>query len=126
MLTKNAKRKADETDAANPRAENRFGHIIEITPKDGDHAAGTFTWEILVKCGDPRIADVGATFNPNTSENGWFGTPDNCVIDAEGRLWVATDGNSPVSTGRNDGIWALETEARQSYGTGLLPSAARC
>ncbi len=64
VLTNNSKRKADQVDAANPRAENKFGHIIEITPAGGDHAAPTFTWEILLKCGDPSIADVGAAFNP--------------------------------------------------------------
>jgi len=110
MLTNNTKRKADQVDAANPRAENRFGHIIEIEAADGDHTAPTFTWNILLQCGAPGIAEVGATFNPATSENGWFGMPDNCAIDAEGRLWVATDGNSPKATGRADGIWAVETE----------------
>ena len=110
MLTNNNKRKADQRDAANPRADNRFGHIIEITPQNGDHAADAFTWDILVKCGDPSVAAVGATFNPATSQNGWFGCPDNCAIDADGRLWVATDGNSAGHTGRNDGIWAMETE----------------
>jgi uncharacterized protein len=110
VLTNNAKRKADQIDAANPRAENKFGHIIEITPTGGDHAAQTFTWEILLKCGDPSIADVGAAFNPATSANGWFGMPDNVALDSMGRLWVATDGNTPSRTGRADGIWAVETE----------------
>jgi secreted PhoX family phosphatase len=36
--------------------------------------------------------------------------PDNCAIDAEGRLWVSTDGNSPGATGRTDGLWAVGTE----------------
>ena len=110
MLTNNTKRTKDQTDDANPRPENKFGHIVEIKPDDGDHAALTFSWEILVKCGDPSVAAVGATFNPLTSANGWFGMPDNCAVDALGRLWVATDGNSNHRTGRNDGIWAIETE----------------
>ena len=110
MLTNNTKRGGDQLDAANPRANNAFGHIIEMTPDDGDHAAKTFKWDILVKCGDPAIAAVGATFNPATSKDGWFGMPDNCAIDALGRLWVATDGNSPRATGRADGVWAMETE----------------
>ena len=43
MLTNNTRRKAEQVDAANPRAENAFGHIIEIA-EDGrrlrrDHAA---------------------------------------------------------------------------------------
>jgi hypothetical protein len=110
MLTNNVARKADQADAANPRPENRFGHIIEITPDGLDHASPAFKWEILVKCGDPSIAAVGATFNPATSKNGWFGMPDNCAFDALGRLWIATDGNYPQRTGRTDGVWAMETE----------------
>jgi secreted PhoX family phosphatase len=110
MLTNNSRRKADQVDAANPRAENRFGHIIEMMPDGGDHASTKFKWEILVKCGDPSIAAVGATFNPATTKDGWFGMPDNCAVDAMGRLWIATDGNSPSKTGRADGVWAMETE----------------
>jgi hypothetical protein len=110
MLTNNTRRKADQVNAANPRAENRFGHIVEMVPEGGDHAAQKFTWEILVKCGDPSVAAVGATFSSTTTKDGWFGMPDNCAVDSQGRLWVSTDGNSPSKTGRADGVWAVETE----------------
>jgi secreted PhoX family phosphatase len=110
MLTNNSRRKADQVDAANPRAENRFGHIIEMSPDGRDHSSATFRWEVLLRCGDPAIAEVGASFNPATTRDGWFGMPDNCAIDAEGRLWIATDGNTLRRTGRADGIFALETE----------------
>jgi secreted PhoX family phosphatase len=109
-LTNNTNRTAGQVDAANPRANNRFGHIIEMTPDYGDHAATTFTWEILVKCGNHLDPAVGASFNAATTEDGWFGMPDNVAIDVKGRLWVATDGQSPSSTGRADGLWAIETE----------------
>ena len=95
--------------AANPRADNAFGHIIEIAEDGGDFAATKGTWEILLKCGDPQVAEVGASFSTATTANGWFGTPDNCSVDSEGRLWVATDGNTPSGTGRTDGIWAVDT-----------------
>lgn len=116
MLTKNKKRAkegAAKTNAANPRPQNAFGHIIEMTPDDGDHASKRFTWEILVRCGDPEKSDVGATFNPMTSKHGWFANPDNCVVDKFGRLWIATDGNSKRTTGRADGLWALDTEGER-------------
>ncbi len=107
MLTNNTRRTADQVDAANPRAANAFGHIIEIVEPNGDYTATRSKWEILVRCGDPSDASVGATWNPATSENGWFGSPDNCAIDPDGRLWVSTDGNQ--RTGAADGLWAMET-----------------
>lgn len=107
MLTNNNRRTEDEIDAANPRANNRFGHIIEISEPEGDFTATQSRWEILVRCGDPSIAEVGATWNPLTSDQGWYGSPDNCAVDPSGRLWVATDGNP--STGAADGLWAMET-----------------
>ena len=114
MLTNNTRRKEEQVDAANPRAENAFGHIIEIIEEGGDFAATTGTWEVLLQCGDPSIAEVGATFSTATTANGWFGMPDNCAVDSDGRLWVSTDGNSPSATGRTDGLWAVDTagEAR--------------
>ena len=36
--------------------------------------------------------------------------PGNCAIDSEGRLWIATDGNSKKATGRTDWLFAMETE----------------
>jgi secreted PhoX family phosphatase len=110
MLTNNTRRKADQVDAANPRAENAFGHIIEITEDGGDFTATKGKWEVLLKCGDPSVAEVGASFSTSTTANGWFGMPDNCAIDSAGRLWVSTDGNSPKATGRTDGLWAVDTE----------------
>ncbi|MFB2551082.1 PhoX family protein [Ensifer soli] len=119
MLTNNTRRKADQTDAANPRADNAFGHIIEISEPDGDFAATSATWDVLLKCGDPSLAEVGASFSTATTRNGWFGMPDNCAIDAEGRLWVSTDGNNEKDTGRTDGIWAIDTQGA-ARGTSTL------
>ncbi|MGC4026040.1 MAG: PhoX family phosphatase [Mesorhizobium sp.] len=112
MLSNNSKRGADQVDAANPRAKNAFGHIIEIAEDGGDFTATQGRWEVLLKCGDPSVAEVGATFSTATTANGWFGMPDNCAIDSMGRLWVATDGNSPAATGRTDGLWAVDTEGK--------------
>jgi secreted PhoX family phosphatase len=109
-LTNNKDRPQGQEETANPRPENVFGHIIEMTPPDGDHAAGSFAWDVLVRCGDPSVAEVGALWNPETSSSGWFACPDNAAVDAEGRLWVATDQGEPWPTGRADGFYALETE----------------
>lgn len=111
MLTNNTRRKAGDENAANPRAENAFGHIIEMTAPDKDHAADRFTWDLLIKCGDPSIAEVGAMWSPSTSADGWFASPDNCAFDTEGRLWVTTDqGSSWPKTGKADGLYVVGTE----------------
>jgi hypothetical protein len=108
-LTNNKDRKAAEIDAANPRATNLFGHILEIRPEGEDHAAPGFSWDILVKCGPPGPS-AGASFSPATSKDGWFGMPDTLCVDPQGRLWIATDGQSEKSTGHADGLYAVETE----------------
>ena len=124
MLTNNSKR-GDEgqpgSDAANPRNANLWGHVLELTPTNGDHAAETAHWEVLVKAGNPADGAVAALWNPATSANGWFACPDNCAVDPDGRLWVATDQGSHWSkaSGSADGLWALETEAG-GRGTGKM------
>lgn len=111
MLTNNSRRKPGQVDPANPRPRSKFGHIIEISEDGGNHAATRGRWSIVVKCGDPAIAEVGAEWNPETTGDGWFGSPDNCAVDAEGRLWVATDqGGRWGKTGKSDGLYGLETE----------------
>jgi uncharacterized protein len=119
MLTNNNKRKAGEENAANPRPENLFGHIIEVSETDSDFASTKSKWEVLLKCGDPSVAEVGASFSSATTANGWFGMPDNCAIDADGRLWVSTDGNNQKATGRTDGLWAVDTDG-EMRGTSKL------
>jgi secreted PhoX family phosphatase len=114
MLTNNAQRKPEQRNAANPRADNAFGHIVEMTAPDKDHAAARFSWDLLVKCGDPAIAEVGALWNPATSADGWFSSPDNCAFDADGRFWVSTDqGSGWTKTGKADGLFAVDTEGGQ-------------
>lgn len=109
ILTNNEDRSEEEEDAANPRAKNVFGHIIEMIPPDGDHAADEFRWEMLIRCGDPGIAEVGALWNPATSSSGWFACPDSAAVDSEGRLWVSTDQGNPWPTGRADGLYRVDT-----------------
>lgn len=112
MLTRNKKRDNDDTNAANPRGPNRGGHIVELQAPQRDHGAARFTWSLLVECGPPASASR-AGFHPSTSEDGWFVSPDNCAVDADGRLWVATDGNKAGTSDRNDGVFAIETQGSQ-------------
>jgi hypothetical protein len=115
IMTKSAKRKADKVDAANPRPENKWGHIIELIPpgadsnggKDADHAAASYTWDMLVLCGDPAKAEEGARFHPETTADGWFSTPDNLCFDNKGRLWIGTDGMNSFDLA--DGLFGIDT-----------------
>jgi secreted PhoX family phosphatase len=113
MLTNNTKRKDDQVDAANPRAKNKHGHVLEMIPPGGrgakaDHAADTFTWDILLRAGNPRDAADNAAYGEGVSADGWLSCPDNCAFDSQGRLWIATDG-APKS-GFADGVWATDVE----------------
>lgn len=95
---------------ANPRTRNFYGHILEILEADGDLAAETATWEILVQCGAPapdKIRDWGS----GTTAQGVFSAPDNCVLDSHGRLWVATDqGGRWGMMRKSDGLYAVTTD----------------
>jgi uncharacterized protein len=112
VLTKNDKRKADQVDGTNPRAENLWGHIIELTPpaKDGkvDHAAAKFAWDMFIQCGNPKDAAQNAKYGGEVSDSGWLCNPDNIAFDPKGRLWIATDGFPDF--GVHDGVWAADTE----------------
>jgi len=111
-LTNNAKRGEDQTDATNPRGPNFWGQILEITPEAANHAATNFTWDMLVRCGDPSDPTVGAMWNESISDDGWFACPDNLAVDPQGRLWVATDQGKYWSktSGSADGLWAVSTD----------------
>jgi secreted PhoX family phosphatase len=109
MLTNNTRR--EETNPSNPRPDNAFGHILQINEEGGDHTATSGTWDIVVRCGDPDVAEVGAMWHPETSDSGWFASPDNCAVDGQGRLWISTDqGGNWGLTGKSDGLYSLETE----------------
>lgn len=102
-LTKNPKRKT--TNAANPRANNKAGHIVKMMPPAGDHAADKFRWDIHLLAGDPD-ADA-PNYNGRPSKAGWFGNPDNLAFHPSGSLWIATDG-MPKSYGFSDGLFATD------------------
>ncbi|HYD98520.1 MAG TPA: PhoX family phosphatase [Alphaproteobacteria bacterium] len=112
MLTNNSRRKADQLNAANPRAENKWGQIVEMVPpgSDGkrDHAADTFQWNIFLLAGDPKDEKVGAKYGGDVGESGWFNCPDNVEFDPKGRIWIATDGFTDAKIA--DGLWAAETQ----------------
>lgn len=109
--------------AANPRRNNSYGHIIEITEDGDDHTATRFRWEVFLLAGDPqkgklitRYEDLkpgqvdGAVYYAGYADEQRLspvGSPDNLGFDSQGNLWIVTDGAQPRDT--NDGCFACPT-----------------
>ncbi len=111
LCTNNTKRKADQVDAANPRAKNRHGHVIELIPpgegKEADHTATAYRWEFFLQGGNPANPQDKAMYLGEVSKDGWLSTPDNCTFDAKGRIWIVTDGQP--KSGIADSVYAADT-----------------
>ena len=96
-------------DAANPRADNDYGHIIRWREAGKTVTATTFGWDIFVQCGDSiTTKTLAANYVPNPTFGASpanyvgnivdvpagstdFGAPDGLWFDPFGRLWVQTD-----------------------------------
>ncbi len=108
-LTNNTRRgvgtnpKADE---ANPRNNNRHGHVLELVEDGGDHTGQTFTWSLPIVCGDPTDASTYFA-GYDKSKVSPISCPDNVAFDRAGNLWIGTDGNA---LGSNDGLFATAIE----------------
>jgi uncharacterized protein len=93
-LTNNTQRGTEgreDVDEANPRAVNRYGHILEITEADNDAVSTTFTWDIFILCGMPDDEDSYFAGFPKESVSP-IANPDNVNFDLDGNLWISTDG----------------------------------
>ena len=112
MLTNNTRRKAEQVDAVNPRAENAHGQVVELIPpggagKDADHTADQYDWDFLLIAGDPKKPESGAQYHPETEA--WISSPDNCAFDTEGRIWISTDqGGAQAKNNIPDGMYACD------------------
>ncbi|GIW13718.1 MAG: phosphatase [Tepidiforma sp.] len=109
VLTNNTQRGTSgrpAADAANPRAQNRHGHIIELIPDGGDHTALTFRWRFLMLCGDPASDSSTYFAGFDRSLVSPISSPDNITFDRAGNLWISTDGQ-PSSFKKNDGVFAV-------------------
>jgi uncharacterized protein len=85
-------------DAANPREDNVYGHIIRWREAGKTVTATAFGWDLFVQAGDTATTKVAKPTNdyqgnivdyPNGSVD--FGAPDGLWFDYFGRLWVQTD-----------------------------------
>jgi len=112
-LTNNTRRTDRDTNKANPRSNNRFGHIVELAEPNGDPTSLTFNWEVFMLCGDPAVpghATFFAGYDPKQVSK--LANPDNITFDSKGNLWISTDGQ-PGTLGINDGIYAVPTEGSE-------------
>jgi hypothetical protein len=126
------------TNPANPRAENRYGHIIEIAEAGDDARATKFTWSVFLLAGDPttgryivdarELARGGSSLAgtdtyfagyPNAAELSPIQCPDNLGIDPQGRLWIVTDSDNRGHP--NNGCFVVPTSGPQR---GLLKQLA--
>ncbi|WP_064554312.1 PhoX family protein, partial [Buttiauxella noackiae] len=82
-------------DAANPRANNVYGHIMHWTEENGDPASTAFTWNILVLGGNPSSLDEKTKGSMKGAE---FGSADGLSFDHRGVLWIQTDVSSGTMT----------------------------
>ncbi len=112
VMTFNERRTAAQVDAANPRANNKYGHIIEIIPPRAggkpDHTATECDWGFFMLAGNPADPSHGARYASPPSANGWVAAPDNVAFDPKGRIWISTDGQDDAG-GFNDSLYCAAT-----------------
>lgn len=123
ILSNNSKRTDDQTDAANPRANNIHGHVLELIPprtkSRADHTASTFQWKVFLRGGNPDSPSDAASCHEDVSESGWITCPDNAAFDSRGRLWMTTDGACETA-GTAEGIYVCETDGENRARTRLF------
>jgi len=109
MLTNNIQRMPAQVEEANPRPNNRHGHVLELIPRRGNHASRFFTWNLVLVAGDPQ--------DPSTYFAGFdrsrvspISCPDNVTFDRVGNVWISTDGNQ---LGHNDGLFAMPVQGSE-------------
>jgi len=114
-------------DEANPRADNKHGHVIELVETDDDPTGTTFAWSILLVCGDP--ADPSTYFGGfDKSQVSPITSPDNLAFDSHGNLWISTDSGGAL--GQNDGLFGVslqgETRGRTTQFASVPIGAETC
>jgi hypothetical protein len=93
-LTNNAQRGTPQIpglNAANPRSNNVFGHIVRWREDGDDPAALKFKWDIFALAGDPQHPDADKRGNVKGDA---YGSPDGLWFDDGGILWIQTDVSS--------------------------------
>lgn len=82
---------------------NRNGYVLEMAPDQHDHTGRTFTWNLMLVCGDPEAQETYFA-GYDKSQVSPISCPDNVAFDSAGNLWISTDGNA---LGGNDGLFRV-------------------
>lgn len=93
-------------DEANPRNNNRSGHVIEMTEDSNNVEASNFTWNLLLVCGDPQGDEPVYFSGFDPAKVSPISCPDNVAFDSKGNLWISTDG-APDKIQKNDGLFRV-------------------
>jgi len=112
--------------AANPRPQNDFGHIVELIEAEDDAASTRFRWNLFLLAGDPRnpaakfIADPAEIQKTALTRDDLYyagfadrervspiACPDNIGFDPTGRLWIVTDADTRLIG--NNGCYVVPT-----------------
>jgi hypothetical protein len=89
-----------------PASGNRNGYVLELTEDGDDHTGTSFTWNLMLVCGDPEAPETYfAGFDK--SQVSPISCPDNVAFDSVGNLWISTDGNV---LGSNDGLFRVPVD----------------
>ncbi|MBM3108214.1 PhoX family phosphatase [Pseudomonas sp. V1] len=95
-LTNNVKRGEPGQPAGgpNPREKNLYGQILRWKESADDHGAMSFDWDLFVVAGNPSVHPHDAKGgSSNITPQNMFNSPDGLGFDADGRLWILTDGD---------------------------------
>ncbi|MDG9666955.1 PhoX family phosphatase [Hahella sp. CR1] len=110
-LTNNSKRKEDQVDAANPRPNNQYGHIIRW--RENSDSVTAFQWDIFVLGGPAGTATPGESAALVTlDDSNKFNSPDGLWFDKRGVLWIQTDTGGTEEFG-NDQMLAADPSTRE-------------
>lgn len=91
----NAGGDAQPVGGPNLRQENHYGQIVRWIPKNQDHAADEFNWNLFVLAGNPDAHQKGLLSGSNNIHSGnMFNSPDGVHFDSQGKLWIQTDGKT--------------------------------
>ena len=102
---------------------NRDGHVIEITERNGDARSTTFSWNILLVCGDPAVNTSTYFAGFPADQVSPISCPDNVAFDSRGDLWIATDG-APGAIGYNDGLFKVPAHRPRARPRAAVPVRA--